>query len=296
MTAEQRYDALMDEVFSLYEQDRLTAALDILRTADRDLDPWQAELAHTEACLLGASDRPVEALEALRRAFAKGGWWHRRILAEDDDLAGLRDLPGFAEFVDQAEQRRADEGAVPGEHRLDVPAGTARGVLVALHGAGQRAEHARSDWSAALDLGYAVLAVESSQRMSPMYRTWPDQEIAAKDIAAAMDTVPDDLRAGPVVAAGFSAGGRAALLWALTADPLPVAGVAVLAPAIGGIELPPSRALEPAVAWFGAEDELAEYAEAIQGLPDFTVEIIPGLGHVFPADFGDKLAGVLGER
>ncbi|WP_328989673.1 alpha/beta hydrolase [Kribbella sp. NBC_01245] len=292
MTAEQRYDALVDEVFRFYEQGRLTGALDAIRTADADLAPWRAELAHTEACILGADHRPAEALHALQTAFAEGAWWHRKILTEDDDLEGLRDLPGFADLVEQSDQRRAAETDVPGEHLLDRPDGEIGGVLVALHGAGQRAGHARRDWSSALDRGYAVLAVESAQRMSPMYRTWPDQELAAKDIAAAIATLPDDIRSGPLIAAGFSAGARAALLWALTDKPTPATGVVVLAPAIGGVDLPAGKTLNPAIAWYGSEDDLLEHAPAIERLPGFTVKVIQGLGHAFPK--GRQLTEVLG--
>lgn len=284
MTAQQRYDALVDEVFRFYEQGRLTGALDAIRTADADLAPWRAELAHTEACILGADHRPTEALHVLQAAFAEGAWWHRKILTEDDDLAALRDLPGFAELVEQADQRRAAETDLPGEHLLERPDDETRGVLVALHGAGQRAEHARRDWSAALDRGYAVLAVESTQRMSPRYRTWPDQELAAKDIAAAIETLPEDLRSGPFIAAGFSAGARAALLWALTDKPTPATGVVVLAPVIGGVDLPAGKELSPAVAFYGSEDDLIEHAPAIERLPGFSVQVIQGLGHTFPKD------------
>ncbi|WP_344107744.1 hypothetical protein [Kribbella alba] len=57
------------------------------------------------------------------------------------------------------------------------------GVVIALHGAGQRASHTARDWADALELGYALVSVESSQLMSPMYRSWPDQESAAEGIA-----------------------------------------------------------------------------------------------------------------
>lgn len=102
--------------------------------------------------------------------------------------------------------------------------GVAHGVVVVLHGAGQRASHAMRDWAVALELGYALVGVESTQLMAPMYRTWPDPDAAERDVRRALEQLPEDLRGLPLIAAGFSAGGRVALNWALTGQPVPAAG------------------------------------------------------------------------
>jgi dienelactone hydrolase len=142
-----------------------------------------------------------------------------------------------------------------------------------------------------LELGYGLVCVQSSRRMSPMYRTWPDREQAAADVAAALAGLP--VGGVPIVAAGFSAGGRAAIDWALTGRPAPVAGVLAMAPALR--ELPTDRIpLSPATIWIGADDDLLEVVDdAADQLAGFTIERLPGLGHTFPADFAARLSAVL---
>ena len=54
-----------------------------------------------------------------------------------------------------------------------------------------------------VELGYALVCVQSSYRMSPMYRTWPDPEQARADVARALAEIADL----PLIAAGFSAVG-----------------------------------------------------------------------------------------
>jgi dienelactone hydrolase len=126
-----------------------------------------------------------------------------------------------------------------------------------------------------------------------MYRTWPDPAQARADIARALTELPVELGGLPVLAAGFSAGGRVAVDWALTAQPTPVTGVLAMAPALR--ELPPeTRTLSPATIWIGSDDDLLEVVDgASDQLPGLTIERIPGLGHTFPPDFGDRLTQVL---
>jgi predicted esterase len=141
-------------------------------------------------------------------------------------------------------------------------------------------------------LGYALLCVESSQLMSPMYRTWPDPARSRDDVARALAHLPVDLQSSPLVAAGFSAGGRVALDWALTAQPRPAAGVVVLAPAIRALPASAQGTLEPAVVWMGTEDDLREVVEEVgeqlSGL-GVSVEWLPGVAHEIPANFADLL-------
>ncbi|MEU8225856.1 phospholipase [Kribbella sp. NPDC048915] len=290
-----RYDALVDGVEELYEQGRYGEAVALMDSESGGLEAWQAELAHLKACVLGAGGDTDGALRVLRDASAEGAWWVPDILLDDDDLAGLRGRPEFDEMV-AVSGARASGDPVPA--LVDVPEQLA-GVVFALHGAGQTAEHARRDWAGVLERGYALVCVTSSHRMSPRYRTWPDREQAAADIAAALDrwqamTSLQLPREGlPLVAAGFSAGGRAALDWALTGRPVPVDGVLAMAPALR--ELPTDRpSLSPATVWIGTDDGLLEVVDAAADqLDGFTIERVPGLGHAFPPDFAQRLAALL---
>jgi predicted esterase len=296
LNPEAEYDALTDRVASLYEQCAYQEALTALDQADDSLHPWLAELTHLRACLLAVLGQPDQALAALQTASTAGAWWDDTLLTEDDDLATLQSLPGFADLLESSRDGRAASDPETSEPVLRLPSGEVRGVVVALHGAGQRAMHAVRDWTSVTSLGYALLCVESSQLMSPMYRTWPDPERSREDVARALSYLPTELQSVDVIAAGFSAGGRVALDWALTAQPQPVAGVVVLAPALRQLPAEAHGALEPAVVLMGSDDDLREVIEeAGERLRSFgvSVELLPGVGHEFPVDFGDRLSDVL---
>ncbi len=296
--AEDRYDALTDEVAALYDAGRQADALALMDAAG-ELTPWAAELAHLRACLLGSLDRPDEALAVLRQATDHGAWWAESILTEDDDLAGLQQLPGFEEVLTRSRDRRTTDPTLPlihlpGAGGEDGQASATR-VVVALHGAGQRATHAARDWAPVLDLGCALVCVESSQLMSPMYRTWPDPEAAREDIARALTHLPDELQDLPLIAAGFSAGGRAALDWALTGLPQPADGVLVLAPALRTLPPTAANSLSPATILIGSDDDLLETVTAapLEAL-GLETRILPAEGHQVPAGFEQLLAELLG--
>ena len=293
MTETSRYDALVDRVGVLYTNDQLREAIELLETESTGLEVWAAELAHLKACVLGAAGNANAALQTLQDASDAGAWWRPSILTDDDDLAALRGQRQFEQLVEVSRDRVTDDPTPP---LVALSAEAPTEVVVALHGAGQRAGHAQQDWSGVLKLGKALVCVESSQRMSPMYRTWPDRDSAAADIARALGQLPAELSGVPMIAAGFSAGGRAALDWALTAQPQPAAGVVVMAPALR--ELPRSAAgrLSPATVLIGTDDDLLdEVDEAADQLIAFgcTIQRLPGLGHTFPADFAERLAAIL---
>jgi predicted esterase len=298
-TPEDRYDHLTERVSALYDEGLQPVALDLLDAVDPDLAPWAAELAHLRACLLGSIHETTEALTTLQQASAAGAWWAEEILTEDDDLAALQYLPAYQQIVATSRARRVVSEDPP---LIQLPESTgpaqskACGVVVALHGAGQRARHAMRDWAGVLELGYALVGVESSQLMSPMYRTWPDPAQSAKDIARALDQLPAQLRELPLIAAGFSAGGRVALNWAVEADPVPAGGAVVLAPALRGVPEKAQNALSPASILIGTADDLLEVVDDAEGQLaglGFSVQRLPGLGHEFPQDLAVRLAGLL---
>lgn len=290
---EGRYDRLIDRASALYEEGLQAVALDLMADLDPELEPWSAELAHLRACLLVTIGEPAEALRVLQEASDAGGWWDEAILTEDDDLAALQDLPAFKTLVALSRDRRTTAQDPP---LIELPASSVGGVVVALHGAGLRASHAMRDWAGVLDLGYALVGVESSQLMSPMYRTWPDPAIAREDIARALAQLPEELRGLPLIAAGFSAGGRVALDWALTGQPERAAGVVVLAPALRELPTEAQGPLSPATILIGTEDDLLEVVdEAAAQLTAFglTIQKLPALGHEIPADLTEHLRALL---
>lgn len=294
-TPDSRYNDLSDRLFTLYFEGRQRVALELLAKPDPDLEPWSAELAHFAACMHGSLDEPAAALQVLQTASDAGAWWEPSTLTDEEDLEALQSLTEFQELVALSATRRNSE---PIPAIIQLPTGVVRagGVVVALHGAGQAAARAATDWAEVLKLGYALVCVESSQRMSPMYRTWPERDRAIEDIGRALDELPAELRGLPLIAAGFSAGGRAALDWALTASPVPAAGVIVVGPALRELPAEAHGTLSPAVVLVGADDELLEIVdEAADRLTGFglTIDRVPGLEHAFPQDFAQRLTAIL---
>ena len=238
-SARDLYRAIVDDVFTAYAEGRLEDGLARLDGVPDGLDDWQAELAYHRACLLGASGAPDAALAALQASVAAGGWWDPEVLRGEDDLSALHGRSDFADLV-ATSASRWEKGQTldrSGDIVLD-PAGARRGLLVALHGADEDASDAAAAWGAARDAGFAVLAVRSSRRTSPSYRTWGPDARSATDLADALAT--HGVEPGErLVVAGFSAGGRIALDWALRRTPVPVTGVIAVAPALTAADLPP---------------------------------------------------------
>jgi dienelactone hydrolase len=297
-TEADRYDELTERVVGLYEQREYVAALALVGAERAALPTYGADLAHLSACLHSASGDPDAALADLRGAAADGAWWHPRLLLEDDDLAPVRDLPGFDEVVTVAADRSAaaQAGARSRPPSVTRPAvgRPLRALLLVLHGAGQGAAQAAAQWGCAVEHGLVLVAVESTQLSTPTYRSWPDQEASAADVANALAFLPDPDRRLPVVAGGYSAGGRAALLWALSGNPVPVAGVVAVAPAVWPEQVAGATHRPRGVVVIGSQDDLLPTTRAaVDRLPDVRLEVVDGLGHGYPTDFDRRLPAAL---
>ncbi|WP_371661803.1 hypothetical protein [Streptomyces sp. NBC_00280] len=305
------YRALDETVSRLYAEGRLADALTAVQDAAPRIPSRRADTAHLAACLLTLTGRAEDALAELRAALADGAWWSPAILVDDDDLAVVRDLEGFAPLLRESTARHATATGVPLPPVVRRPQGAARGVLVALHGADQDATLAAEQWAAALDAGFVLVAVDSSQRSTPLYRSWPDTGLGIRDITAALAELDEADRSLPLLAAGFSAGARVAVLWALS-DVSDVSDAAVrpsgflaLGPALTPAHLDGerrARAARSAVRGrilVGEQDDdvTPEVFDAHKVLADagadVTLETMPGVGHDFPADFPQRLPALL---
>jgi dienelactone hydrolase len=302
-TGQARYRAVNDEVFDLYAQEEFARALSVVVDARAGLGRWDAELALLAACLLGRLGRPEESLAELREAAGRGGWWDPRVLAEDDDLVDLRDDVRFQELVHTVGDRWREANAeLDRSGDVLVPGNSPRALLVALHGAEEDAADAAEVWGPVATGGrMALLAVRSSQRTSPAYRTWPDPDRALREVVDAWRRLPDRLRDLPVVVAGFSAGGRVALRVALAPTPLPASAVLAVAPAVtpSDLEDVPLEARSSGAVWIGADDALRQQVELLAprlAAAGLTVTEVEGLGHAVPADLAGLALAALHDR
>lgn len=299
------YRELTDQVYDLYGEQRYDEGLALAESGYGRYPDRLADLAYAAACLLAVSGRPDQALARLLDAERQGAWWHRRLLAEDDDLAGLRALAGFAGLVERSQARAEqaqDEVVAP---LVAEPAGPARGVLVVLHGADETAADAFGQWRSATDDGFVLVAMESSQRNTPMSRSWPDPAVADRDIAHVHAGLSAGRQALPLVVGGFSAGARHAIRWALNGTPGAPAGFIAHAPAVDPDRLPdPAAAVArgtTGVILLGDSDDevgpdaVASYEFLAGAGLRVRLERIEGLGHAFGVDFPGRLRQALGE-
>ena len=292
--AQDPFEALYTEVSPDYEAGRYDAALAVLTRRGHLVQDRGADVAHITACVQALAGHPEDALATLRAALDRGEWWHERILLADDDLAAVRELDGFEALAHEshARCRAANADRHPEPPVLLRPDGEPRGVLVVLHGSGQTAASVAGAWAAARDAGWTVLAPQSSQHSTPTHTSWPEQEPAARDVAAAL-THRDEREAElPVVAAGFSAGARTALVWALSADPVPVAGVLSVAPYVLPDQLPAVLHRTAGLVLVGTADGAFPYVRGIEprlAEAGVRVEVVEGLGHTYPEDFPGRL-------
>lgn len=295
---EARYRALDEAVTHLYEGGHFAEALAVLDREAPGLPQRRADTAHLTACLLAVDGRPEEALRALSDALADGAWWSPVILTEDDDLAGLRALPGFASLVRESAARHARANGVPLPPVVRRPRTAPRGLLVALHGADQDAAQAARDWGAAVESGFVVVAVDSSQRSTPRYRSWPDTGVALRDVTTALAGVDEADGDLPLLAAGFSAGGRIAVLWALSDAPVRPSGFLAVGPALTPEHLGPVRREVRGRILLGEHDDVAPgvvgaHERLIATGDDVVLETLPRLGHALPPDLPARLPALL---
>jgi dienelactone hydrolase len=294
------YRRLNEEVFRCYEQGRIEDGIRLLAAPAADMLPWQAELAYLRACLQGAAGRPGEALRTLSESLASGGWWDPAVLEGEEDFEEVRLLPAFPALLEESARRWRDAGRTTREHDVLVRPSTlpARGVLLALHGAEESEADAARAWRPAVEAGFAVLAVRSSWRTSPRYRTWPrgaHASQALEEIDAAVAAHAGEIEGLPLFVAGFSAGGRVALRWALSRKPGTVAGVVAVAPALSLAELPREPAVPARTQLIvGAEDDLLDDVRELAGHLGgrCRLEVVDGAGHEVPADAVRRLLAV----
>lgn len=299
------YRALDETVSRLYAEGRLADALKAVDDEAPRIPSRRADTAHLAACLLTLTGRAEDALAALSAALADGAWWSPAILVDDDDLAAVRDLEGFAPLLRESTARHATATGVPLPPVVRRPKGAPRGVLVALHGADQDAALAAEQWGAAVDAGLVLVAVDSSQRSTPLYRSWPDTDVGIRDINAALAELDEADTSLPLLAAGFSAGGRVAVLWALSDAAVRPSGFLAVGPALTPEHLDGERRARAARSAIRGRilvgdqdnDVTPEVYDAHTALAetgaDVTLETVPGLGHGFPADFGRGLPAML---
>lgn len=311
------YDDLLDHVFQLYLKDEYALALEVLtgeaaHYPDRmgNTRHWQGALA----ALAGDTERSL----AFLRQMHETGYWISEASWADADFDAVRDLAAFQQLrvASLARWEQAQAAARP-ELRViappDVTTQTALPLLIALHGNQSSIRWHVDHWRAAAGAGWLVGLPQSSQvngldsELNNAY-VWNDVERASQEImthtrALAAGYAVDTAR---MVAGGFSRGAEMTLRLVLTGQ-LAAQGVLVVCPG-GSLTREPER-YAPLIAASNGRDLRArvivggqdQYAPGGQRLAAMLseagisceLELHPEMGHDYPADFRDRLPGLL---
>jgi len=277
-----------------------------------------AESSYLLACAHERAGHDEEALHTLDAALARGNCWQNSLLLWSPSLKPLRDSPRFHRILARS---KALMDKLEADARVGVtvfpPKGrrtaTAPPLFLALHGGADIPGEHDAYWAAASSVGVLVAIAQSSQRRSSDTFWWGappepfDHERSERDVKAAYDQVsatsPFDVTR--VVLGGFSQGAVLAVTLALQGRPFPVRGLACVGPGIEDLE-PLLPLMEPAAArglraWILAGErerglELITHLGQELTLRGVACEldVVPGLGHEFPEDFGTRLQSGLG--
>ena len=254
---------------------------------------------------------PRRALDRLSRGADEGMFWPENSLRTDPDLAAARALDGYDQMV-KAVRRSAERGNSNRPEKPEVllfapESGSVRGLLIGLHMYARSAAESVPHWRPATERGLVVAVPESTQVSSDGEPSWEDAAITVRDVLLArkeaLNHYPD--AAAATILGGASQGaGRAAAI-ALTGDPFPCRGLVAVVSAYPDVPDVASAARDAGVRGLRAylftgdrdttRDQVQHlYADLLAGGVQAKQEVVPDLGHEFPADFPERLRRAVG--
>jgi len=290
------FKAFREAVFRLYNQGAFREALALMDEQAGRFPQEGCDLYYWRACLACRVGDPAAGLAWLQEASDRGDWYHESVL-QDPDLAPLSESDQFA-AVRAAFQERYAVAQAKAQPLLKAwsPAGEARGLLLALHGAGGNieSEEESDHWRPAVALGWRVALAQSSQVWAPGKYFWRDREVGITEVGGHVAALqaPET-----TVLAGFSQGAGLAM-HAVLGGTLAVDRFLAVAPAIRPEALLPllaaCRREVRGYIVIGEQDRYCPAAVAVanamkQAGLACELELHPGLGHDFPAGFPTAL-------
>lgn len=289
------FKQLRTQVFEMYGRGAYEEALALIEEKWEAFPDFESDLFFWRACLAGRLGDGAGAIDALRQAAERGHWYHERML-RDPDLDLIRSSEELAE-LQRLFQERYERAQAEARPRREVwePHGSLQGLLVALHGAGGSILTEGHYWRSAVDLGWRVAALQSSQVMGPGRYHWQDADKATEELQQHLAAIGEALL---TVLAGFSMGAGVAIR-AVLSGTVPARGFLAVAPSIRMEQMTPLIAAAPrdlrGYIVVGTEDgwsygPATQLAAALRGAGlECSVEKVEGLDHDYPADFAASL-------
>lgn len=311
----QTYNDLYTEALRLHQAGQSAEAYELLTSEGERFTAPEHEnmILYLRSCTLARTGRQEQAIDLIQQAYDKGYWYGEMVMRESPSYASLQGRPEFERLAELGRVRQAEVAGTP---RMLVaepegsPGDQLYPTLVVLHGNTQTGRVALDAWRPATGQGWLVASIQSGQATSYNMYIWDDQEAALRDVESQFARLCEDydLDLRRFIIAGFSYGGETALRAALTGT-VPAIGFVLLGP--GGntfgnpeewqplIEQAASKGLRGYML-LGEQDteDLLEAAKATVkmlnegGIP-CELEILPGLAHEYPADFGPVIARAL---
>lgn len=265
-----------EALFQAYGEGRYRDALDLARQVQSAHPSRAARADYWTACLLCKLGRPDEALHALQASLDQGRWANPLRLRTDDDFDPLRGNPELTRIIEECERRRdLQQRDVRPELRVLAPAFPAPPVPAG----------ARITLEGPHEYAWAMAAKESWPTIMELRRAYafdPERLVLGGASQGARLAVAMAVRGAPMRSRGFIALVGAPPVDRLLTTPIPVAAAADVRGVFITGEVDFARAdVERAHA------VLREAGMAVR------LEVVPGLGHAYPTDFGERLTAAL---
>jgi len=283
-----------------------------LRIRD-DFPEQPAETNYLVAVLYARTAQPLKTLETFESGLDEGMAWNEALLRRSPSLASIQPDPRFKVIVERSDARlRALETTTTVELAIAAPPNPnpMTPLLMPLHGGADTLEEFAPFWLPASSAGIVVCVPQSSQRRTTETFWWGvgetfDQERSEADLTFAYGRALREWGgAGPVVFGGYSQGAVMAVTFALQQRPFSSRGFICVAPGTSKLE-PLVPLMEPAAdrgvhGWILAGEQDPSPEQIIRLHQELTahgvpcgLEIEPGLGHEFPADFASRLPSAI---
>ncbi|MDE1820210.1 MAG: hypothetical protein KGJ23_07285 [Euryarchaeota archaeon] len=304
------------QVMALWQQKNLSAALEVAQQAAVSLPGADYETRWWQVQLLAGLGRAEEAMAQLESASSSGLHWPPNILEGEPTLSTLRSDPRFANLLAASAQywqqrMRTDRGTL----RV-IPPATPRPprgypAILVCHGRGQGEPITTAHWSAAAQSGFLVGVLQSSQQVAPSIFCWDYVPLAQQELVQAYREMIEVHGADParLVLGGFSQGTDVSVRSILEGK-VPARTFVVMAPTTqiyAGdpyplVQLAKTCDVTSLRAWMfsGQQDKWLGAAQQLHGTllgrkVDSRLEIVPNIGHDYPADFAQRLGARLAQ-